>query len=67
MEVTITLNGDQRRVPAGSVGELLSHLGLQPGMVVVELNREIVGREALDRTEVREGDQMELVHFVGGG
>jgi thiamine biosynthesis protein ThiS len=36
-------------------------------MVVVEHNREILDRARLDAVEVREGDSLELVHFVGGG
>jgi thiamine biosynthesis protein ThiS len=35
--------------------------------VVVELNRAIVRRPALETTPVRDGDAVELVHFVGGG
>ena len=62
------INGEDRQVPAGgSVADLLGHLDLHPGMVVVELNREILRREALDHTVVGEGDRIELVHFVGGG
>ncbi|NIR45167.1 MAG: sulfur carrier protein ThiS [Gemmatimonadetes bacterium] len=66
--VSIVLNGEEREVPAGlNVRELLSHLGLQEGAVVVELNREIVRREGYDAVEIEPGDTIELVHFVGGG
>ena len=42
-------------------------LELHPGMVVVELNREILDRENYDEIEVVQDDMIELVHFVGGG
>jgi thiamine biosynthesis protein ThiS len=66
--VTIRVNGDEREVPAGlTVSALLAHLGLHPRMVVVERNRSILRREALDGVDVEPGDCYELVHFVGGG
>ena len=66
--VSIVLNGEPRRVAAGlTAGGLLRELGLDPGMVVVERNREIVAREAVAATPVEDGDRIELVHFVGGG
>lgn len=66
--IRIELNGEPREIPAGlTVSSLLSHLGLHPGMVVVERNREILRREGYGDTPVAAGDTLELVHFVGGG
>lgn len=66
--VSIVLNGESRLVPIGlTVADLLRDLELHAGMVVVERNREILAREALQATPVEEGDRIELVHFVGGG
>lgn len=66
--VSIILNGRTRAVGAGlSVAGLLGELGLEPGMVVVERNREILARDAVAATPVEDGDSIELVHFVGGG
>ncbi len=66
--VSIVLNGERRRVAAGlSVDGLLRSLKLEPGMVVVERNREILARDAIGATAVENGDRIELVHFVGGG
>ncbi len=66
--IEITLNGEARQVAAGrTVTGLLGDLGLHPQMVVVEHNREILDRARYDETEVRDGDTLELVHFVGGG
>ncbi len=67
-ELTVTVNGETRRVPGpATLLDLLAHLGLDPRTVVVERNREIVRRVRLGETMVAEGDSIELVHFVGGG
>ncbi|MGH7544721.1 MAG: sulfur carrier protein ThiS [Gemmatimonadota bacterium] len=64
----ITLNGDRRVVPDGmSVADLLAHLGLDERGIVVEHNREILRRPRYGEVPLREGDEVELVHFVGGG
>lgn len=66
--ISITVNGDAREYGARrSVAELLRELGLNPQLVVVERNREILERRLLHSTEVLPGDVYELVHFVGGG
>lgn len=66
--ITIRLNGKDREVAADiTVSGLLDHLGLVPGMVVVERNREILARESYPAVRLSEGDRLELVHFVGGG
>ncbi|CAN5822922.1 hypothetical protein BH23GEM9_BH23GEM9_24510 [soil metagenome] len=66
--ITVNLNGAPREVaPGTTLGGLLASLDLHPRLVVVEHNREIVERTVLDTTEMREGDNVEVVHFVGGG
>lgn len=66
--IRVQLNGREREVPAGlSVRALLESLALDPRLVVVERNREIVARARYDDVQVVEGDRLELVHFVGGG
>ena len=66
--IRVELNGKEREVPAGlTVRGLLESLGLEPRLVVVERNREIVVRARYDEVEVGSGDRLELVHFVGGG
>ena len=67
-DVTVTLNGKPRVVPAGlSLLELLERLDVQPSRVVVEHNREIRRKEDFKTAKVRDGDEFELVYFVGGG
>ncbi len=67
-EISIVLNGEQRVLAGGrTVLDLLQELELDPQIIVVEVNREIVRRPSLGATDLREGDCVELVHFVGGG
>jgi thiamine biosynthesis protein ThiS len=67
-QIRVVVNGTPREVPGGlSLLQLLERFELDPRLVVVELNRQIVRRPALAGTSVRDGDQVELVHFVGGG
>ncbi|HWA57458.1 MAG TPA: sulfur carrier protein ThiS [Gemmatimonadales bacterium] len=67
-DLTLTVNGDPRTVPGpATLTDLLAHLKLDPRMVVVELNREIVRRPFLSEKRLKDGDMVELVHFVGGG
>lgn len=66
--IEIMLNGESRRVEVGlDIAALLERLGLDRRLVVVEHNREILPRERLPDVEVRSGDVVEVVHFVGGG
>lgn len=66
--IRVQLNGDVRAVaPDRTVETLLGDLGLHPRLVVVEYNREILDRDRFAETPVREGDSLEVVHFVGGG
>ncbi len=66
--VTITVNGEHRRVSAGlSIAQLAEEIGLVPEKVAVERNLEIVPRSTLAQVFVEDGDEIEIVHFVGGG
>jgi sulfur carrier protein len=65
---SIKVNGEHRRVAAGTtVQGLVQELGLDPARVAVERNLEIVPRSTLGEVEVEDGDDYEIVHFVGGG
>jgi thiazole synthase len=64
----IRINGEHRRVPDEmTVTDLLNELGLDPARVAVERNLEIVPRSSLAAVQVEDGDDYEIVHFVGGG
>lgn len=65
---TIVLNGEAREIQVNqTVSELLGELGLDSRQVAVERNREIVPRAEHGVAVLGEGDQLEVVTFVGGG
>jgi sulfur carrier protein len=69
----LQINGEERTfdnpTPTStfSLAGLVESLGMKPDRVAVELNREIVPREQWARIALRDGDRLEIVHFVGGG
>lgn len=64
----IQLNGDSFELPDGeTVSGLLSRLELVGRRVAVELNQDIVPRSQHSETVLGEGDQIEVVHAIGGG
>jgi len=66
--ISIQVNGAHRRVAQGiSVAQLAVELGLEPSRVAVERNLEIVPRSTLGEVVVEDGDDFEIVTFVGGG
>lgn len=68
MGITIQVNGEPREVDDGlTVETLLRSLDLQPKLVVVEHNGDILRRDRYPEISVGDGDALELVHFVGGG
>ena len=66
--IPVTINGQEKELaPDSTLGTLLAELGLEGNRVAVELNGEIVPRGEYACTILREGDRLEIVHFVGGG
>jgi sulfur carrier protein len=64
----ITLNGDPFELDQPlSVADLLARLAIDARRVAVEHNLTILKRDAFPQIMVREGDQVEIVNFVGGG
>ena len=64
----LRINGEERSFgQLASLDALIEQLGMKADRVAVELNREIVARARWAETPVREGDHLEIVHFVGGG
>ena len=67
-KIQVQVNGKEREIQSGlSVHELVESFDLNPLLIVVELNREILSRDQFKDVQVSEGDALELVHFVGGG
>lgn len=64
----LTVNGERRELPEGTtISQLLAILQVVPERVVVELNLKILKRAEHPSAVLTEGDQVEIVHFVGGG
>ncbi|NDI34895.1 sulfur carrier protein ThiS [Chengkuizengella sediminis] len=63
------INGENVEVPSSIsfVTELLAHFQLEEKVVIVELNHDILEKENHARTNISDGDRIEIVHFVGGG
>jgi thiazole synthase len=66
--ISIRVNGEHRRLAAGlSLADLARELGLEPSKVAVERNLAVVPRSTLAQVMLEDGDDIEIVHFVGGG
>ncbi|MBI2885037.1 MAG: sulfur carrier protein ThiS [Candidatus Omnitrophica bacterium] len=64
----LVINGEYKQVgDAITVQQLLQQLGIEPERVVVEVNLTILKRAQHPETVLKDGDQVEIVHFVGGG
>lgn len=66
--MTLTINGETRSFEnLSTLSTLVDALNLKGDRVAVELNREIVSRAQWEATPIKDGDKLEIVHFVGGG
>jgi sulfur carrier protein len=66
--MNLILNGETRAFAGiGDLAGLVTALGLDARKVAVERNLEIVPRSAYGRTQLADGDRIEIVHFIGGG
>jgi thiamine biosynthesis protein ThiS len=66
--MNVTINGEPRSFDnIQTVSDLVQSLGMKSDRVAVELNRDIVTRDRWPSTPLKEGDHLEIVHFVGGG
>jgi sulfur carrier protein len=71
--MNLHINGEESTVitePAGQpfmLAALIESLAMKSDRIAVELNREIVPRDLWSRTRLKDGDRLEIVHFVGGG
>ncbi len=64
----VIVNGESRIIPTGeTISGLLKTLEIEPERVAIELDRKIVKRGQWEETFLRDGAQLEIVQFVGGG
>ncbi|MBU5614341.1 sulfur carrier protein ThiS [Geomonas azotofigens] len=65
--MNITTNGEAVSIDPLTVQQYLVSLGIDPRRVAVELNLDILPKAQYETTRLKEGDALEIVHFVGGG
>jgi sulfur carrier protein len=66
--MTLTINGEPRQFEIlSTLADLIEALGLKGDRVAIELNHNIVSRPDWPATSLKDGDSLEIVHFVGGG
>ena len=65
--MNLIINGESRVYTADTLTALVEELAMKPDRVAIELNREIVPRDRWPQTKLKDQDQLEIVHFVGGG
>ena len=64
----LQINGEERDFPGPlTLAALVESLGMKADRVAVELNLEIVPRAQWEGIQLKDGDKLEIVHFVGGG
>lgn len=65
----LVINGkDYEDLPRGlTVAGLITHLGLPEKKLAIELNRQVVSKSAYADTPLSDNDQLEIIHFIGGG
>jgi len=63
----IMVNGNQEFIDNGTIMQMVRAKGLKPETLVVEYNREVVPWDRWDTITLKEGDEVELLRFVGGG
>ncbi|WP_201352970.1 sulfur carrier protein ThiS [Hydrogenimonas urashimensis] len=64
----IIVNGEEKEFADNiTLAQLIEHLGIAEKVMAAAVNMEVVKKEAWDRFVPKEGDKVELLHFVGGG
>lgn len=63
----VKINGKAEDIQGETVMDLLKHKNVEPRMVAVEVNSELIEREQYESTIIKEGDEIEVLYFMGGG
>jgi sulfur carrier protein len=63
----LKINGKPEQFPGGSILDLLASKKIEPQMVAVEVNDSMVERDQLAATQLKEGDRLEFLFYMGGG
>ena len=63
----LRINGKSEAFPGGSVLDLLKAKKIEPQMVAVEVNDSMIERDQLAATQLKDGDRLEFLFYMGGG
>ena len=67
-KIKITVNGKQMQIiPKFSLKNLIIKLKMPLNKIAIELNKEIIDKRKISKTQLKKGDKIEIVHFIGGG
>ncbi len=67
-QITVNINGETKTIPPGlTVSGMLEHLNIKRVTAIVERNKHVLDRTLFDQVSVNDGDELEIVRFVGGG
>lgn len=65
--MNLTINGKPEEVTGSTISDILKLKDIDPHMVAVELNSQIIERDQLPTTTLKDGDKLEFLFFMGGG
>ena len=67
-KIKITVNGKQIQViPNFSIKSLITNLKIPLNKIAIELNKKIIDKKNISNIQLKKGDKIEIVHFIGGG
>ena len=67
-KIKITVNGKQMQIiPKFSLKSLITKLKLPLNKIAIELNKKIIDKNRISKIQLKKGDKIEIVHFIGGG
>ena len=67
-KIKITVNGKQIQIiPKLSMRNLITKLKMPVNKIAIELNKKIIDKKRISKIQLKKGDKVEIVHFIGGG
>ena len=67
-KIKITVNGKQMQIiPKFSMKSLITKLKMPLNKIAIELNKKIIDKKKISKIQLKKGDKVEIVHFIGGG
>ena len=67
-KIKMSVNGKQMQIiPNFSLKSLITKLKMPLNKIAIELNKKIIDKKMISRIQLKKGDKIEIVHFIGGG